>query len=248
MNRENDEPWSAEEVEEWEHDQWLKIQEMGDEAYMKVEEEDEMEEDPYEEEERRRWQEEEERAKEAYFQEIKEEEERGVYRQTVAELIEERSAARKLMKKMKKEKEEINANSEKPEKYEQETEVSTENEDKVDSSDPPLQPLDSPTSQPSDSPTEIDASIQETNLNNSQAVVETQMGEESESTQEKDGGLQMGDTGQVTEYYLKEEEVRRRREEEEEEEKKIPTSKVNKLWKWWRNMWTAHQGIFSPMT
>ena len=36
MNRENDEPWSAEEVEEWEHDQWLKIQEMGDEAYMKV--------------------------------------------------------------------------------------------------------------------------------------------------------------------------------------------------------------------
>ena len=46
MNRENDEPWSAEEVEEWEHDQWLKIQEMGDEAYMKVEEGGEMEEDP----------------------------------------------------------------------------------------------------------------------------------------------------------------------------------------------------------
>ena len=84
MNRENDEPWSAEEVEEWEHDQWLKIQEMGDEAYRKVEEEGEMEEDPYEKEERRRWQEEEERAKEAYFQEIKEEEERGFYRQTVA--------------------------------------------------------------------------------------------------------------------------------------------------------------------
>ena len=70
MNRENDGPWSAEEIEEWEHDEWLKVQEMGDEAYTKVEEEyerrrwseeeenaeeEEMEEDPYEEEERRRW-------------------------------------------------------------------------------------------------------------------------------------------------------------------------------------------------
>jgi hypothetical protein len=58
--------------------------------------------------------------------------------------------------------------------------------------------------------------------------------------QEKDRGLEMGDTGQMTEYYLKEEEVRRRTgKEEEEEEKKIPTSKAKNLWKWWRNRWTA---------
>ena len=90
MSEENDEPWSAAEIEEWEHDRWLKIQEMGDDFYKNEEDNDEMKEDPYEEEERRRWQEEEERAKEAYFQEIKKEEERGVYRQTVAELIEKR--------------------------------------------------------------------------------------------------------------------------------------------------------------
>ena len=77
-------------------------------------------------------------------------------------------------------------------------------------------------------------------------MVETQTGEESESTQERDGGLQMGDTGQVKEYYLKEEEVRRRTgKEEEEEEKKIPTSKADNLWKWWRNMWTAPMDIQS---
>ena len=81
--------------------------------------------------------------------------------------------------------------------------------------DPPLQPPDSPTFQPPDSPTDIDASIQKTNLNSFQVVVETQMGEESESTQDNEGGLQMGNTIQVTEYYLKEEEVRRRREEDE---------------------------------
>ena len=41
MNRENDETWSAEEIEEWQHDEWLRVQEMGDEAYIKVEEEEE---------------------------------------------------------------------------------------------------------------------------------------------------------------------------------------------------------------
>ena len=83
------------------------------------------------------------------------------------------------MKRMKKEEEEIDANSEKPEKYEEENEVLTESEGEAGSSDPPLQPLDSPTFQPSDSPTHIDASTKETNLNNPQAVVKTQEGEES---------------------------------------------------------------------
>ena len=58
-------------------------------------------------------------------------------------------------------------------------------------------------------------------------------------------GLEMGDTGQMTEYYLKEEEMRRRREEEEEEKKEIPTSQVNKWRKWWRNMWKAPRDIYS---
>ena len=54
--------------------------------------------DPFEEEERVKWQEEEERAKASYFKMIKEEEEKGYYRQTVAELVEERSAENKLKK------------------------------------------------------------------------------------------------------------------------------------------------------
>ena len=49
MNRENDEPWSAAEIEEWEHDRWLKIQEMWKDFYKNEEKEEEMEEDPYEE-------------------------------------------------------------------------------------------------------------------------------------------------------------------------------------------------------
>ena len=118
MNKEDDQPWTAEEIEEWEHDEWLKLHEMGDEAYKEVEEEferrrwseeeenkedEEMEEGPYEKEERKRWREEEEKAREAYFLEIRQEEERGIYRQTVAELIEEEIAARKLGKKMERE-------------------------------------------------------------------------------------------------------------------------------------------------
>ena len=160
MTREIDEPWSAAEIEEWEHDRWLKIKEMGEDFYKNEEEEDEMEDDPYEEEERRRWQEEEERAKEAFFQEIKKEEERGVFRQTVAELIEERSAARKLMKEMEKEEDKEDANSDKPGKCEEEAEVSTEREDKGASPDPPLQALDSPTFRQPNSTTDNDASMQ----------------------------------------------------------------------------------------
>ena len=40
MSRENDEPWSAAEIEEWEHDRWLKIQEMGEDFYKNEEKED----------------------------------------------------------------------------------------------------------------------------------------------------------------------------------------------------------------
>ena len=188
MSEENAEPWSDAQIEEWEHDIWLKIQEIGNDFYNDEEEDKEMEGDPFEEEERRRWQEEEERAKEAYFQEIKKEEERGVYRQTVAELIEERSAARKLMKEMEKEEDKEDANSDKPEKCEEEAKVSTEGGDKGANLDPPLQPLDSPTFRQPDSPTDNDASIQKTNLNSLQAVVEMQLSEASESSQEMDGG------------------------------------------------------------
>ena len=33
MNEENEDPWSEEQIEEWEHDKWLKMQEMGGEIY-----------------------------------------------------------------------------------------------------------------------------------------------------------------------------------------------------------------------
>ena len=71
MSEENAEPWSEEHIEEWEHNRWLKIQEMGDDFYKDEEDVEEMEGDPFEEEERRRCQEVEERAEKAYFQMIK---------------------------------------------------------------------------------------------------------------------------------------------------------------------------------
>ena len=97
MNEENAESWNEEQIEEWEHERWLKIQEMGDDFYK---DDEEMEVDPFEEEEKVRWQEEEEKAKAAYFKMIKEEEEGGYFRQTVSELVEERSAAKRLRKEM----------------------------------------------------------------------------------------------------------------------------------------------------
>ena len=81
------ESWDAEQIEAWEHDRLLLMQELGD-NYYKLHRRDhqDSEEDPFEEEERVRWQEEAEEAKTKYFKMIAEEEERGYYRQTVAEV------------------------------------------------------------------------------------------------------------------------------------------------------------------
>ena len=82
--------WTEEEIEEWEHDEWLRMEALGGPLLTEVweeqiekkrriqegeEEEEEMEEDPYEKEERLRWKEEERKAREAYFKEIEEEKE-----------------------------------------------------------------------------------------------------------------------------------------------------------------------------
>ena len=63
MEKEDDRIWTAEEIEEHEHDEWLKLQERGEEAYKEVEdefrrrnekeEEEDVYEDPYEKEERK---------------------------------------------------------------------------------------------------------------------------------------------------------------------------------------------------
>ena len=60
MKKEDDKPWTAEEIEEWEHDEWLKLQERGDEAYKEVEDEFE----------RRRWSEENENEEEEDMDEL----------------------------------------------------------------------------------------------------------------------------------------------------------------------------------
>ena len=73
MNEKNKEPCSEEQIEEWEHNKWLKMQEMGGEIYdpdFNFLKEEETEDDPFEEEERRKWQMEEEETKEAYFKKI----------------------------------------------------------------------------------------------------------------------------------------------------------------------------------
>ena len=97
MNEENEGPWSEEQIEEWEHDKWLKMQEMRGEIYdpdFNFFKEEEIENNPFKDEERRKWQQEEEEAKEAHFQMIEEEEGRGYFRKTVSELIEEESQAK----------------------------------------------------------------------------------------------------------------------------------------------------------
>ena len=80
----------AEQIEAWEHDEWLLMQDMGDDYYKlhRRYDQDSEEEDPFEAEGRIEWEEEEEKAKAEYFKMIAVEEERDYYRQTVAELIE----------------------------------------------------------------------------------------------------------------------------------------------------------------
>ena len=90
------ESWDSEQLEAWEHDRWLLMQELGDNYYkLHSRDNQDSEKDPFEAEERVRWQEEEEEAKSKYFKMIEEKEKIYYYRQTVAELVEERSAANK---------------------------------------------------------------------------------------------------------------------------------------------------------
>ena len=60
MSEENDGFWSEEQIEEWENDRWLKMQEMGGDIYdpnfnKDEEDDDKTDGDLFEEEERRKW-------------------------------------------------------------------------------------------------------------------------------------------------------------------------------------------------
>ena len=68
ISEENAESWDEDQIEAWEHDRWLLMQELGDNFY-KLHNRDnhDSEVDPFEEEERVKWQEEEERAKASFF-------------------------------------------------------------------------------------------------------------------------------------------------------------------------------------
>ena len=98
----------AEQLEAWEHNQWLLIQELGN-NYYKINSRDDQqsEEDPFEAEERVRWLEEEEEVKSKYFKMIAEEEERGYCRQTVSEIIEEKRASKKKKREMEEKRKEV---------------------------------------------------------------------------------------------------------------------------------------------
>ena len=127
MSEENAESWDEDQIEAWEHDRWLMMQEMGNDFY-KDDQDNEV--DQFEEEERVKWQEEEEKAKASYFKMIKEEEEKGYFRQTVAELVEERSAAKKLRRELEMKKKETVKEANKPKQNDEETDVSKSNLDK----------------------------------------------------------------------------------------------------------------------
>ena len=56
----NAESWDEEQIETWEHNRWLLMQELGDDYYkLHSRDDQDSEEDPFEKEERGRWQEEE---------------------------------------------------------------------------------------------------------------------------------------------------------------------------------------------
>ena len=122
------------------------------------------------------------------------------------------------MKEMEKEEEEKGAKAHKPEKCEDKAEVSPDNKKKKDeggkeegaSIDSPLRLSDPPTFRPPDSPTDIDASIQKTNLKKLQAAVKMEQREASEYPQELDVGPQLGGTDQVIEYHYDNKEVEER--------------------------------------
>ena len=233
--------WSEEETEKWEHDEWLRMEAMGDEAYSFTkaweeqeekkrrieegeEEEEEMWEEPYEKEERLRWKEEEEKAREAYFKEIKEEEE--AYFKEIKEEEEAREACFKEIREEEKEEEEEESHF-------------------VDV--PTLRPPDSSTLGPSDSSTDIDISSQESKLDNSQAVVESlraegdecpraegaesPRAEGAEPAEAGDGGPQVCDTGQIRNGCLREEEVRRRK-EKRRRRKRRRNEERSPIWGW----------------
>ena len=94
--------WDAEQIEAWEHNKWLLIQEMGDDYYKlhRRYDQDSEEDNPFNAERRIEWEEEDEKAKADYFMMIAEEEERGYYRQRVAELKEEKGFAKRKKKEM----------------------------------------------------------------------------------------------------------------------------------------------------
>ena len=84
MSEEKAESWDSKQIEACEHDQWLLMQELGDDYYKIHRNDHDSEEDPFEEEERVRWQNKEEEAIAKYFKMIAEEEERGYYMHTVS--------------------------------------------------------------------------------------------------------------------------------------------------------------------
>ena len=168
---------------------------------------------------------------------IKKEQERGYFRKTVLKLIEGESESKKLIKKKEKEKEEEYLKDEKSGKCEDEADGLVDKENREDkegkeegaSDNSPLRLLNTLTIRHyPNSPTYIDAAIQNTNLNNSQAVVDIEQGEASKSPKELDEGPQRVDTDRVTEYHLDNKKEEERVQEEQEEEKNTPETKTSR--------------------
>ena len=210
MSAEADEAWSEEQIEAWQHNRWLLMQELGDDYYKIHERTDQdSEEDPFEEEERMRWQEEEEEAMAEYFKMIEEEEKRGYYRKTVAHMIEEESTANKKKKEIERKKK-TEENEKVPDKGKEEDRESIKPEES-------LSPVDDvgakdageEASDPTDSfhPKEgYSTSVQETGLQD--LTLKESDGEARgfvESSKEVDVEAEKGSTGQVTGHQFKKE-------------------------------------------
>ena len=244
MESEEDKIWTEEEIEEWEHDEWLRMEVVGGPSIREIleeqmekrrrrqegeEEEEEMEEDPYENEERLKWKEEERKAREAYFKEIEEED-----KKLEAEIREE--------EKKDEENKKLEAEIREEEKKEEEDGSKLVYE-------PNLRPVDSSTLRPSDSSTNNNTTSIKSKLDNSQAVVEFPRDEGAQSSSDEgdddpraegaetakaeDDKPQWCDTGQIRNGCFREEEVKIEGQKEEEKKKK-----KKRRWKRFSNMRT----------
>ena len=218
------------------------MQEMGHDYYKlhRRYDQDSEEEDPFEAERRIEWEEEEEKAKVEYFKMIAEEEERAYYRQTMAELIDETSLAKREKKEMEKDKENDEEADKSMKGSSLENDGSEELEEKGEKA---LDPADSYNPQEYDMTGVQEDSCQSQTTKELDKLREVETVRKSRSTKEVDELAEGDDIEQVIEDHF--EEKKDEEDDKEEGSGKKPAPKVNKWLSWWKKRLTVAGDLHS---